>query len=86
MAYLDPAPRSSRPQTQMEAMPPNALPVRSSSIPTTTVYNPATMHPVFFTEAWRRPPFAVPGSAAFSPVATGYVFGDTNTRSTLTKL
>ncbi|KAK6435000.1 hypothetical protein LTR95_008814 [Oleoguttula sp. CCFEE 5521] len=76
----------SRPRTQLEAMPPNNVAPRSAPGPISLAYNPAITHPVFFTNAWRKPPFSMPGSAAFSPVATGYVFGSTTTRSTTTKL
>lgn len=57
----------------MEAMPPSQIPI-NQPIPH-QAFNPATVHPVFFSEAWRKSPFPLPGTGGFSPVATGYVFG-----------
>ncbi|QIW98891.1 hypothetical protein AMS68_004409 [Peltaster fructicola] len=73
------------PRTQIEAMPPHQAPVQSPALPLPQ-FNPATMHPVFFTEHWRKPPFQMPMASGFSPVATGYVFGDNKRRNTSTKL
>jgi hypothetical protein len=68
-------------------MPPHKVPGAPASSPALPLYNPANVHPVFFTSGWRKPPFAVPANAAFSPVATGYVFGvDAARRSSMTKL
>jgi len=56
-------------------MPPYGLPHRS--IP--PFYDSATMHPVFFTEKVRRPPFPMPtaaGCGTMNPVAYGYVFSE----------
>ncbi|KAK5165218.1 uncharacterized protein LTR77_009316 [Saxophila tyrrhenica] len=83
--------QSSQPSSQIEAMPPHKTPAppapvaMSASMPA-PMYNPATMHPVFFAP-WRKAPFPMPGSSGFSPVATGYVFGDGRKRSqSMTKL
>ncbi|CZT25206.1 uncharacterized protein RCC_10935 [Ramularia collo-cygni] len=57
------------PRTQMEAMPPNRPPP-----PVTNAYNSATMHPVFMMSNFRKAPFPLPPTHAFSPAATGYVF------------
>lgn len=65
---------TNQPRNQMEAMPPNQSPNNHSS---TATFNPATVHPVFFAQAWRKAPFPLPGATGFSPVATGYVFGGT---------
>jgi hypothetical protein len=70
-------PKILAPRNQMEAMPPSQIPI-NQSIPHQT-FNPATVHPVFFSEAWRKAPFPMPGTSGFSPVATGYVFGSRGT-------
>lgn len=57
------------PRNQIEAMPPNTTPP-----PLPLVFNPATMHPVFFMNNWRKTPFPLPINPAVSPVAAGYVF------------
>jgi len=65
-----------QPRNQMEDMPPHQSPdFNPSSGHTTTPFNPAIVHPVFFAQAWRKAPYQLPGTTAFSPVATGYVFG-----------
>jgi hypothetical protein len=70
-------PKILAPRNQMEAMPPSQIPI-NQSIPHQP-FNPATVHPVFFSEAWRKAPFPMPGTSGFSPVATGYVFGSRGT-------
>ncbi|KAI9690629.1 MAG: hypothetical protein M1820_009960 [Bogoriella megaspora] len=66
------------PRSQIEAMPPS--PPRTHSI-----YNPSTLHPVFFTERLRKTPFPLPirsrdvlqsamGIGVRSPCAEGYVY------------
>ncbi|KAK0780653.1 hypothetical protein LTR91_011330 [Friedmanniomyces endolithicus] len=78
------------PASQVEAMPPNGTPRAPAAVgagPNLTLYNPALMHPVFFTDCWRKPPFPLPVNAAFSPVAAGYVFGNGRPRAdSMTKL
>jgi hypothetical protein len=71
-------PKILAPRNQMEAMPPSQIPGINQSLPHQP-FNPATVHPVFFSEAWRKAPFPMPGTAGFSPVATGYVFGSRGT-------
>ncbi|GAB7335678.1 hypothetical protein MBLNU13_g07989t1 [Cladosporium sp. NU13] len=67
---------TSQPRSQMEAMPPHRSPeLDSSSSHAATPFNPAVVHPVFFSQAWRKAPYPLPGTTGFSPVATGYVFG-----------
>lgn len=80
---------ANQPRNQMEAMPPNQSPgLHTSPQSTATPFNPAIVHPVFFSQAWRKAPYPLPGTTGFSPVATGYVFGaPTATRKEpLTKL
>ncbi|KAK0944143.1 hypothetical protein LTR29_004275 [Friedmanniomyces endolithicus] len=75
------------PASQVEAMPPNGTPRAPTAGPNLASYNPALMHPVFFTDGWRKPPFPLPVNAAFSPVAAGYVFGNGRSRAdSMTKL
>ncbi|KZF23107.1 hypothetical protein L228DRAFT_281860 [Xylona heveae TC161] len=51
-----------RPGSQIEAMPP-------------TAYDPATRHPVFFTNGLQKPPFPVSTAGSTDrPVALGYVW------------
>jgi hypothetical protein len=84
---------TSRPRTQIEALPPGTLhsfnfddflhPDYSSLgpqrglLPTPTAqppqYDPATRHPVFFTNTLQKPPFGVRAGSSVSPVAMGYV-------------
>jgi len=45
------------------------------------MYNPAMVHPVFFTDGWRKPPFPLPFNAAFNPVAAGYAFANGQQRA-----
>lgn len=66
-------------------MPPHRAPVERSALPVPQ-FNPAVMHPVFFTPNWRKPPFQIPLTTGFSPAATGYVFGENNRKGTQTKL
>lgn len=67
-------------------MPPNKTPMGPVAV-TQPMYNPAMMHPVFFTTGWRKPPFPMPSNSAFSPAATGYVFGNGRVRqNSMTKL
>jgi len=73
---------ANRPQNQIEAMPPSktltmALPDQRGLSP---LYDPALTHPVFFGK-WHKPPFPMPFNNGFSPVATGYVFGDQRVRA-----
>lgn len=73
----------------MEAMPPHQTPRHHAALtPNPQPFNPAMVHPVFFSEAWRKAPFPVPGTGAFSPVATGYFFGGcvSSRKEPLTKL
>ncbi|KAF2772896.1 hypothetical protein EJ03DRAFT_173003 [Teratosphaeria nubilosa] len=77
------SPQLSRPTSQIEAMPPFTTPIERTNHPL-PMYNPALVHPVFFTDAWRKPPFPMPLSAGISPVAAGYVFG--SAKSNMTKL
>ncbi|KAF1924286.1 uncharacterized protein M421DRAFT_103897 [Didymella exigua CBS 183.55] len=66
------SPSTSRPRSQIEAMPP----VRTSlSSPPQSFYDAATRHPVFFTNNLRKPPFPIPQipSHGWSPVANGYI-------------
>lgn len=75
------------PKNQIEAMPPISTPKSvSAKAPELALpsYNPAILHPVFFANSWRKPPFPLPLSTGFSPVATGYVFGDTRARANST--
>ncbi|KAK3712838.1 hypothetical protein LTR37_008929 [Vermiconidia calcicola] len=72
------------PSNQIEAMPPHKTPMMANNLEmqqnqSMPVYNPATTHPVFFTN-WRKPPFPMPTCNGFSPAATGYVFGDSRKR------
>ena len=62
------------PRNQLEAMPPSKAPLKPVGPPIPMVYNPATTHPVFFTNNFHRPPFPLPMDAGLSPAATGYVF------------
>lgn len=63
----------------MEAMPPFGHPSHQPimTIPVAPTYNAATCHPVFFSQALRKPPFPLPvvvGAAqGVNPVAFGYV-------------
>jgi hypothetical protein len=67
---------NNQPRNQMEAMPPHQSPeLHSSPNPAGTALNPAVVHPVFFSQAWRKAPYPLPDTTGFSPVATGYVFG-----------
>lgn len=67
---------TNQPRNQMEAMPPHQGPESHPlSHPSGNTFNPATVHPVFFSQAWRKAPYPLPGTTGFSPVATGYVFG-----------
>ncbi|WPH04535.1 Hypothetical protein R9X50_00742700 [Acrodontium crateriforme] len=79
---------ASTPRNQIEAMPPNQSPAREIRhvAPNQPLYNPAMIHPVFHSETWHRPPFAVPTTAGFSPIATGYVFGNGKIKASSTKL
>ncbi|KAL1587392.1 hypothetical protein WHR41_03913 [Cladosporium halotolerans] len=79
---------SAAPRNQLEAMPPHQIPLDSRTPGSTAQpFNPAMIHPVFFSGAWRKAPFPLPGPAGFSPVATGYVFGaGTARKEPLTKL
>ncbi|KAM3424506.1 hypothetical protein BST61_g6510 [Cercospora zeina] len=61
------------PRNQIEAMPPNQTVSHPLAQPL-PLYNPATMHPVFFMHSWRKTPFPLPVNPAISPVAAGYVF------------
>ncbi|KAK5695071.1 hypothetical protein LTR17_024656 [Elasticomyces elasticus] len=75
------------PRNQIEAMPPNTSSPGTAAGPALTLYNPALVHPVFFSESWRKPPFPLPINASFNPVAAGYVFGNGRPRSdSMTKL
>ncbi|USW57293.1 hypothetical protein Slin15195_G106120 [Septoria linicola] len=60
------------PRNQIEAMPPNQTTPHSA--PPLPMYNPATMHPVFMMNNWKKTPFPLPINPAISPVAAGYVF------------
>ncbi|KEQ68783.1 hypothetical protein M436DRAFT_11136, partial [Aureobasidium namibiae CBS 147.97] len=62
---------TSKPASQIEAMPPNM----SSGQSQPPSYNPATCHPVFFSASFHKPPFSIPlvPSSGFHPSATGYV-------------
>ncbi|EME40632.1 hypothetical protein DOTSEDRAFT_136426, partial [Dothistroma septosporum NZE10] len=72
------------PRNQLEAMPPNRT-HPMPSLPMQPMYNPATTHPVFFMNNFRKPPFPLPLTAGLNPVATGYVFAKDGT-ATRTKL
>lgn len=81
---------SRKPKSQIEAMPPSNA---SAGVPAAAqqhalpMYNPAVVHPVFFTDCWRKAPFPLPFNAGFSPVAAGYAFGDGRQRAEgMTKL
>jgi hypothetical protein len=60
-------------------MPPLAAPLQflQNQNPSlaSTLYDPSTRHPVFFTEQLRKPPFPIPQYATqgVNPVAFGYV-------------
>jgi len=60
----------------MEAMPP-AMTRRSTSAPAgPQAFSSASLHPVFFTNTLRKPPFSLPGipnPANYNPVALGYL-------------
>ncbi|KAF2485850.1 hypothetical protein BDY17DRAFT_322659 [Neohortaea acidophila] len=74
-----------QPINQIQAMPPHKTLPATADLP--PVYNAAIMHPVFFSDAWRRPPFPMPANHSFSPAATGYVFGERRARTqSMTKL
>ncbi|EMC91956.1 hypothetical protein BAUCODRAFT_312059 [Baudoinia panamericana UAMH 10762] len=81
-------PESIGPRNQLEAMPPSKVPAPIAQVPSgSAVYNPAIVHPVFFSSSWRKSPFPLPTTAAFSPAAVGYVFGDRRPRGqSMTKL
>ena len=69
-------------------MPPHqtgrAMPMPAAMMP---VFDPATMHPVFFMHNWRKTPFAMPANIGAHPVATGYVFsGNKSNAQVNTKL
>lgn len=82
--------KTQSPANQIEAMPPSLTPSARQGIAAAApspMYNPATTHPVFFTQSWRRPPFPMPFNEGISPAATGYVFRDARNRSqSMTKL
>ncbi|KXT03196.1 hypothetical protein AC578_4748 [Pseudocercospora eumusae] len=60
------------PRNQIEAMPPSkTVPEPPRMMP---VYNPATMHPAFFSGNWRKQPFPLPINPSLSPATLGYVF------------
>ncbi|EGP84416.1 uncharacterized protein MYCGRDRAFT_87541 [Zymoseptoria tritici IPO323] len=71
------------PRNQIEAMPPFTTPetAKAQLVSPVSTYNPATTHPVFFMNNFRKPPFPLPMNTGFSPAATGYVFGRTRTDS-----
>ena len=96
----------SHPRSQIEALPPVALatprvpPYGMAMIPPPQLYNPSMLHPVFFTERLRKPPFQIPvgaadvlggrgGPATRNPCAEGYIYEEgrgTEKRSEGTKL
>ncbi|RMZ17066.1 hypothetical protein D0860_00720 [Hortaea werneckii] len=69
-------PSDSSPKSQIEAMPPNKTQSPSPTIPQQAMplYNPAVVHPVFFSDGWHKPPFPLPFNAGWSPAAAGYAF------------
>ncbi|KAK4986917.1 hypothetical protein LTR50_004959 [Elasticomyces elasticus] len=72
-----PPPNQTSPNPQPEAMPPHPTsPSHPPTGPPIPAHNPATRHPVFFTEHLRKSPFPLPFDACrgFSPVAAGYIF------------
>lgn len=75
----------SPPKSRIEAMSPSAKHTPAAAAAKKQapqpVYNPAFVHPVFFTSNWRKPPFTLPINPSFSPVATGYIFGKSHGRA-----
>ncbi|RMZ72643.1 hypothetical protein GMOD_00007655 [Pyrenophora seminiperda CCB06] len=65
---------ATKPQSQIEAMPPFG-PTQTPATFFTPVYDSAIRHPVFFTQHLKKPPFPIPQAAAqsWNPVASGYV-------------
>ncbi|KAF2429018.1 hypothetical protein EJ08DRAFT_698811 [Tothia fuscella] len=67
------------PKSQIEAMPPSfSPPATHFTPPQSTIrpqWDPATCHPVFFTQSLRKPPFPFTdsGGGMVNPVAFGYV-------------
>ncbi|KAI7537794.1 hypothetical protein KC331_g10731 [Hortaea werneckii] len=66
------------PKSQIEAMPPSKTQPPSSNRPQQAMplYNPAIVHPVFFSNGWHKPPFPLPFNAGWSPAAAGYAFNN----------
>ncbi|KAI7324902.1 hypothetical protein KC326_g896 [Hortaea werneckii] len=67
------------PKSQIEAMPPSKTQPSPPSIPSRQampLYNPAIVHPVFFSDGWHKPPFPLPFNAGWSPAAAGYAFNN----------
>ncbi|KAI7238629.1 hypothetical protein KC330_g2493 [Hortaea werneckii] len=67
------------PKSQIEAMPPSKTQPLPPSIPprqAMPLYNPAIVHPVFFSDGWHKPPFPLPFNAGWSPAAAGYAFNN----------
>lgn len=60
-------------------MPPNRThemphpPLQQQALP---LYNPAVIHPVFFSDSWHKPPFPLPFNTAWNPVTAGYAFSN----------
>lgn len=64
-----------KPQNQIEAMPPFATPPHHPLNKAPSLYDSAIRHPVFFTQQLRKPPFPIPNMAShgWNPVASGYI-------------
>ncbi|KAF7196711.1 hypothetical protein HII31_02081 [Pseudocercospora fuligena] len=60
------------PRNQIEAMPPSKTTPEPPRV--TPMFNPATMHPAFFSGNWRKQPFPLPINPSLSPATLGYVF------------
>ncbi|KAI7163062.1 hypothetical protein KC349_g1621 [Hortaea werneckii] len=66
------------PTSQIEAMPPIKTQPPPAIRPQQAMplYNPAIVHPVFFSDGWHKPPFPLPFNAGWSPAAAGYAFNN----------
>ncbi|RMZ18481.1 hypothetical protein D0862_00260 [Hortaea werneckii] len=65
------------PKNQIEGMPPSKTqPPPTIPQQAMPLYNPAIVHPVFFSDGWHKPPFPLPFNAGWSPAAAGYAFNN----------
>jgi hypothetical protein len=73
------------PRSQIEAMPPGMMRSHNSVAAGVQAFSSAHLHPVFFTNTLRKPPFLLPGAlnpASYNPVALGYLTESSVKRST----